>query len=157
MIVDGEIRLGTRADAADIAAMSRDLIEHGLGWRWTPDRVVARILDPDTSVPVLRVADSLRGFGIMRYKQDEGHLLLLAVHASHRRRGIGAALMSWLEATALTAGIGLVYLEARAGSSAARAFYRTLGYREIKRVRGYYRGEEDCVRLGKDLWAAQSG
>src|SRR6266568_2195447 len=36
------LRPGRPADAARIAAMSRDLIESGLGWSWGPERV-ARI------------------------------------------------------------------------------------------------------------------
>jgi hypothetical protein len=33
------IRFATRADALAIAEMSRDLIEHGLEWSWTKERV----------------------------------------------------------------------------------------------------------------------
>lgn len=153
MIVDREIRLAVRADAVAIAEMSRDLIEVGLGWRWTPNRVLTSVVDRCTSVPVLHVGGRLRAFGIMRYGQEEAHLLLLAVHPGYRRRGAGRALMTWLETTALTAGVGLVYLEARSEAAGARAFYRALGYREVQTVRGYYRGREDCIRLGKDLWA----
>jgi ribosomal-protein-alanine N-acetyltransferase len=60
--------------------------------------------------------------------------------------------MTWLEKTALVAGIGVVYLEARSSNEIARAFYRGLGYHEIKVVQGYYRGVESAVRLAKDLW-----
>ena len=59
---------------------------------------------------------------------------------------------AWLEACALTAGIGTVYLEARLRNQEARSFYRRLGYREIALVRGYYQGREDGVRIARDLW-----
>ena len=36
MITLPSIRLATSQDAALIAEMSRDYIEHGLGWSWTP-------------------------------------------------------------------------------------------------------------------------
>ena len=55
-------------------------------------------------------AAKLVGFGIMKYREEEGHLLLFAVRDSHRRRGIGSALMSWFERTALVAGIGVIVL-----------------------------------------------
>ena len=156
MIADEEIGLAVGADAGRIADMSRGSIESGLGWSWTPDRVMKSIRNADTCIPVVREGEQLLGFGIMNYKADEGHLLLLAVRASHRRKGIGVAIMAWLEATALTAGVGLIYLEARKSNCAARAFYRKLGYKEITIIRGYYQGREDCVRIGKDLWARDS-
>lgn len=153
MISDHDISLALPSDAARIATMSRDLIEHGLGWRWTAPRIQRVIRDPAINVAIARTGGVLSGFGIMQYKDDEAHLLLLAVDAARRRKGIGAALMAWLEQTALTAGIGFVYLEARASNAEAREFYRKLGYREIKLVRGLYSNSEDGVRIAKDLWA----
>ena len=52
----------------------------------------------------------------------------IAVQPGNARRGIGAALVGWLEAAARSAGIGQVYLEARAANGAALMFYRRLGY-----------------------------
>ena len=155
------LRLATRADSAQIAAMSRDLIERGLGWSWTPRRVLRSIGDAHTNVVVALenkqdVGQRLTGFGIMKYHDDEAHLLLLAVQASDRRRGIGAALVTWLEKAALVSGVGQVYLETRMSNLQARAFYRRLGYREVQTVPGYYQGVEPGVRMAKDLWLARS-
>src|SRR5262245_2261265 len=132
--------------------MSRDFIEHGLGWSWTAQRVSRSIRDPNTNVAVARDADELVGFGIMKYRDEEGHLLLLAVRDSYRRQGIGTALIAWFERTALVAGIGVIRLEARLSNHDARAFYRHLGYEEVTTVRGYYLGIETAVRMAKDLW-----
>ncbi len=153
MITDLQIRLAAPPDARLIAELSRDHIEQGLGWRWTPRRIEAASRSPDVNVAVACRAERLAGFGLMQYKDDEAHLLLLAVEPASRRLGVATALVAWLEKCALTAGIGAVYLEARCGNDAARAFYRRLGYREIARVPGYYLGEEDGVRLAKDLLA----
>ena len=71
------IRFANRADALAIAEMSRDLIEKGLGWSWTKERVTRCLRHPDTNVVVaIRNADRA-GFGIMKYGEDEAHLLLL--------------------------------------------------------------------------------
>ncbi|MEO7324299.1 MAG: GNAT family N-acetyltransferase [Dokdonella sp.] len=153
MIVDREIGLATAADARAIAMMSRDLIEHGLAWRWTPPRILRVIRDPAINVVVAREKGELAGFAIMQYKDEEAHLLLLAVAAAQRRKGIGRDLMDWLETTALTAGTGCIYLEARATNIAARAFYCRLGYLEIADVPELYSNSEDGVRFGKDLWS----
>ena len=149
------LRLATRADSALIAAMSRDLIERGLGWSWTPRRVLRSIGDAHTNVVVALDGQRLAGFGIMKYHDDEAHLLLLAVQAGDRRRGIGAALVIWLEKAALVSGVGQVYLETRMSNLQARAFYRQLGYREVQTVPGYYQGVEPGVRMAKDLWLAR--
>ena len=131
--------------------MSRDFIEYGLGWKWTAARIIRCMRDETTNVAATREGDDLTGFAIMQYKEEEAHLLLFAVAAARRRQGVGSALLSWLEKTALTAGTGLIYLEARTRNAEARAFYGKRGYREIARVRGMYRGVEDGVRLAKDL------
>lgn len=155
MIADTTLRLAHRGDAQTIATLSRDRIERGLGWSWTARRVVRSIADDDTNVLVaLDAATGLQGFGIMKYGDDDAHLLLLAVQQAQGRRGIGSALMGWLEAAALIAGVRRIFLEAREANGPARAFYRRLGYREIEVLPGYYQGREDSVRLLKDLWHA---
>jgi len=153
MISQHSIRLATTDDAPRIGAMSRDLIEHGLRWRWTPARVRDCIRSRTMNVAVAPAEQGLAGFAIMEYRDDEAHLALLGVDAACRRRGLGSALVSWHENAALTAGIGTVYVEARADNAQTRAFYAKLGYREVQRVARYYDGVEDAVRLAKDLWA----
>ena len=152
-ISEHAVELARPTDAFRIAAMSRDYIEHGLGWKWTAARVLKCMRDAATNVIVVREGVGLAGFAIMQYKDDEAHLLLFAVDAARRRRAIGSALLAWLEATALTAGIGVVYLEARVRNTAAREFYRRHGYSEVARVARMYRGVEDGLRIAKDLWA----
>ena len=153
MIADTTLRLARRCDAQAIATLSRDLIERGLGWSWTARRVMRSIAAADTNVLVAQdAAGVLVGFGIMNYGDDEAHLLLLAVRPAQGRRGIGGALMGWLETAALAAGVRRIFLEAREANGVARAFYRRLGYREIELLPGYYQGREDSVRLLKDLW-----
>jgi ribosomal-protein-alanine N-acetyltransferase len=144
-----EIRLAVPADAARIAAMSRDYVEDGLGWGWTPARVARSIRDRSTNVVIAEAGADLAGFGIMKYL-DDAHLLLFAVRPEYRRRGIGSGLLDWLENTAITAGIELIFLEARVTNTAARAFYAAHDYRELVVLPRYY-GSEDAVRIGRDL------
>jgi len=153
VIASHDIRLGTIEDASRIALMSRDLIEHGFRWKWTPSSIRGGIRNPAINVAVAPIGQEIAGFAIMQYKDDEAHLMLLGVDPAQRRKGVASALMSWHETTALTAGIGAIYIEARAGNAAARALYRKLGYGEVQYVRGYYSGVEDGVRFAKDLWA----
>jgi len=67
------------------------------------------------------------------------------------RRGIGSALLQWLEKAARVAGIRQIQVEARVTNGAARSFYRRHGYREVALLPGYYSGREASVRLVKEL------
>ena len=72
-------KLASRRDAPAIAAMSRDLIEFGVGWSWRTPRVAHAIVDPDTVVVKAIVGTRAVGFGIMGFSDEEAHLELLAV------------------------------------------------------------------------------
>ncbi len=145
------IRLATPDDAADIAALSRDEIERGLPWSWTTDRVASSIRHPETNVAVAGERGALTGFGIMVYRDETAHLSLFCVKASHRRQGVGSAILRWLEDVALTAGARSIRLECRRDNVVARNFYGEHGYHERAIARGYYQGREDAVQLEKYL------
>lgn len=151
MIEQYEISLAVAADAAAIAALSRDTIEHGLPWSWTARRVSRSIRDRATNVVVARHPRGLLGFAIMKYEEEEAHLLLLAVQPGERRRGIGSALLHWLEATVGVAGIGVMRLETRARNLDARLFYRRHGFEETGVQEGYYQGLEDALVMTRNL------
>ena len=146
-----ELRLASLADADQIARMSSDLIEVGLGWSWTVQRVTRAIQCPDTTVLTAKAGLTVQGFAIMRFGQDEAHLNLLAVAPNDRRRGLGRHLMQWLEESCRVAGSFVIYLEVRATNHVARCFYQRLGYREIAWVPRYYQGVETAIRMARDL------
>jgi ribosomal protein S18 acetylase RimI-like enzyme len=152
MILIPHISLAAPAHARSIAEMSREYIEYGLGWSWTQARVLKAIHDPSTNVAVVREQEAILGFGIMRYGERRAHLVLLGVHLDHRKRGLGALLLAWLEKCALTAGLERIQVEARADNQGALAFYQDQGYRQQGIVPGYYRGTIDAVRLEKPLF-----
>jgi hypothetical protein len=70
------LRPGRPADAAKIAAMSRDLIETGLGWSWGPDRVARSIANKDTSTLLACERDRVVAFAIMYFGDEHAHLNL---------------------------------------------------------------------------------
>lgn len=146
-----QIRLAHPSDAEVMAHLSRAEIEQGLTWRWTPQRVRRSMHDADTNVAVAVEGARLLGFGIMVYRDERAHLCLLAVQPAHRRRGVGTALLAWLEQVARVAGITALGLEARQDNAAALAFYQRQGYRRVAVVAGMYQGVEAGVRLRKEL------
>ena len=145
------IRLANAGDAHAVAVLSRDTIEHGLGWRYTPDRVLAAIRNRATNVVVVHARGCLLAGGIMEYGDNSAHLVLLGVQRTHRRRGLGRQVLTWLQACAITAGLETIRVEVRDDNPNALAFYQTQGYRVRDRVIGYYGGVLDAVRLAKSL------
>jgi ribosomal-protein-alanine N-acetyltransferase len=151
MISHLTIRFATRGDAAAIAALSRDEIEHGLPWTWREARVRHAIADPRTNVIVAGPPGAVAAFGVMYHADDDAHLLLFAVHRSRQRQGAGSALLQWLEQAAQAAGAARIRVEARMDNEAARSFYNERGYHELEIVRRMYSGALDGVRLEKWL------
>lgn len=145
------IRLAVPGDGFTIAIMSRELIEHGLGWSWTPQRVRKSIADRDTNVIVACVGKHVVGFAIAQYGEEQLHLSLLAVRTDYQRRGLGKSLLAWVEKSAVTAGIHTMRLEVRAQNQEARRFYRNIGFEEVALLPLYYAGREAAVRLTRAI------
>ena len=152
MINHANIRLAQAADVKSIAEISRDVIEQGLEWRWTAERVLKCLRDSETNVIVSCDRTLLAGFAIMKYREKVAHLLLLAVHETRRRQGVGSEMVTWLEETVKASGIRLITLETRMENHAAQYFYQHLGYQVVRTIPGYYQGREDAVQMEKDLW-----
>ena len=151
-MVSPSIRLAHDADAQPIAVMSRCLIEVGLrGWSWDPARVVRALRSRSMCVAVAEIKARNAGFAIAEFGDTRMHLSLLAVATAHQRKGVGRALVSWLEQSALTAGIGEIQLELRANNPGAQFFYQALGFEFVRAVPGYYRGEETAFRMRKAI------
>lgn len=151
MLVLPAIRLATHDDAHAIAALSRDCIEQGLAWRYTPPRILEAIRSRTTNVAVIHAHGGLHAVGIMGYGDAAAHLVLLGVQPTQRRKGLGRHLVGWLETCAATAGLEYVAVECRADTPGAVAFYRAQGYRIQGVVPRYYSGRLDAVRLRKRL------
>jgi ribosomal-protein-alanine N-acetyltransferase len=127
--------------------MSRDLIESGLGWRYTPARMAALIADPETITLVACDATHIQGFAVMGFGDTQAHLSLLCVMPAQQQRGIGRALVGWLLESARVAGIHTVTLEVRADNAGAARFYGRLGFAATQHLSGYYSGRVDAQRM----------
>lgn len=147
------LRLARADDAAVLAALSRELIESGLAWRYTPRRMATMIRAADTSVVVASAGPGaeISGFAAMQFGDEHAHLVLLCVRAVQQRRGLGRALHGWLLRSAAVAGMASVTLELRADNSGALAFYRELGYAAFDTVEGYYDGRIAARRMALRL------
>jgi ribosomal-protein-alanine N-acetyltransferase len=146
------LRPAHRSEAGAIATMSRLQVEYGLNWRWTTPRIRRAIGDKETMVLVASIDGVLEGFAIMKFRDEDAHLLLLAVQPKSRRAGIGRAMLEWLEKSCRTAGIRHIRLEVRVSNRPARRFYEEMGYRLVSQVAGYYEQREAAAVMAKSLF-----
>jgi ribosomal-protein-alanine N-acetyltransferase len=85
------------------------------------------------------------GFASYWLVHDELHLLNLAAHPEHRRRGIGTRLMRHLIAVARGHGCRYITLEVRRGNHAAQALYQGHGFEPMGMRARYYSDGEDAI------------
>jgi ribosomal-protein-alanine N-acetyltransferase len=79
----------------------------------------------------------------------EIHVLAIATHPAHRRRGIAAALVDHVLETGRVHGCTLATLEVRRGNTPAIALYERAGFRTVHVRTRYYQddGEDALVML----------
>ncbi len=82
------------------------------------------------------------GFILVRAAGGEAEILNLAVVPAARRRGIGCALVSRGADESRRRGAGFFFLEVNVGNFAAKNLYFRIGFAEVGRRPGYYRGRE---------------
>jgi len=120
------IRRGEASDLAEVEAIHADSPE-AAGW------TVADYLQYD-----FRVAECgghVAGFLVSRVvAEGECELLNLAVAPGFRRQGVAGGLVRALAEQFR----GVIWLEVRESNSAARKFYKIMGFQEVSRRVGYY-------------------
>lgn len=134
-------------EAQAMAEMSRDLIESGLDWRYTPRRMAVLISDAESTALVACDASGIQGFAIMQFGDVRAHLTLLCVQPAQRRLGIARSLHEWLVDSARVAGMVSIQLELRADNPVALAFYQHLGFTVTQMVPDYYGGHLAARRM----------
>jgi len=145
------IEFGRIADAEEIALISKNDIEYGLGWRYTPAHIAKLIRDKNKNVVVARMTGELVGFGIMTYHDDQANLDLLAVKLAYRRIKIGTHIVAWLEKVALNAGAFTIFVQVREINAGAIEFYKKINYKLLDKEEKYYGGVEAGIIMSKSL------
>lgn len=78
---------------------------------------------------------------------DEGHIMTIAVHPQHRRRGLGTLLLLDIFEQARERGVRRLTLEVRVSNVAAQRLYQAFGFHLEGRRLGYYGDGEDALIL----------
>ena len=98
---------------------------------------------------VCRVNSIIIGFIIFSVINKEIHLLNIAVHTEHQKKGIGSLLMETMLKQASVMGVLKVYLEVRSKNEKAILFYKKYNFiKDAVRV-NYYTGKnsDDAVLM----------
>jgi ribosomal-protein-alanine N-acetyltransferase len=99
---------------------------------------------------VAEVDGALGGFAIGHRSGSRGHVVTIDVAAAHRRSGVGSALLRELVRRLEDSGARRIRLEVDLRNAAAIRFYEGLGFRESRRLRGYYGHELDGLEMVKE-------
>ena len=98
---------------------------------------------------VCRIDNIIVGFIIFSVIKKEIHLLNIAVHTRHQKKGIGSLLMETMLKQASVMGVLKVYLEVRSKNEKAILFYKKYNFiKDAVRV-NYYTGKnsDDAVLM----------
>ena len=98
---------------------------------------------------VCKIDNIIVGFIILSLINKEIHLLNLAVHTEHQKKGIGSLLMETMLKQASVMGVLKVYLEVRSKNEKAILFYKKYNFiKDAVRV-NYYTGKnsDDAVLM----------
>ena len=149
------IDVGTSNDLDGVMAVMSTAFDTGFGEGWSRSQC-AGIL-PLSGVILTIARDNLgqaRGFSLQRNIAGESELLLLGVHRSAQRCGIGWRLLDRFIASSQASGATRLHLEVRDGNPAT-AMYEAFGFSAKGRRSNYYRGSDgrlfDAVTMVLDL------
>ncbi|WP_035832274.1 GNAT family N-acetyltransferase [Kaistia adipata] len=118
---------------------------HAGGFRrgWSADEIDGLLADATVSGRVLRRetifgARRPQGFILIRTVADQAEVLTIAVAPASRGRGYGRQLMEDALRGLYRDLVPEIFLEVDEGNAAAVALYRSLGFVEVGRRKGYY-------------------
>ena len=93
------------------------------------------------------------GFVLSEENPPLAHIITLDVAESHRRHGVGTALVRESEANLRFRGVRTVLLETATTNEAGIAFWERHGYRKEAVLKNYYSGQLDAFEMRKKLIA----
>lgn len=99
---------------------------------------------------VAELEGALSGFAIGHRTGGRGHVVTLDVAGGYRRRGVGRVLLRELVGRLERAGARTVRLEVDLRNVGAIRFYERLGFRETRRLRGYYGDRLDGLEMVRE-------
>lgn len=115
---------------------------------WPADMIRSELNNPSCLYLAAVDGDTLVGYIGVQTVLDEGYINNVAVRPEYRRRGIAAALISFLAEQAQAIGLAFMTLEVRESNAPAIALYEKLGFTTVGRRKNYYeKPREDAILM----------
>ena len=143
-----EIRPMTHSDLARVLEIEVDLFPVDA---WSEDLFLGELAEVSISrdVSVAILDSEIVGYASFRYVGKQGDVNTVAVASNQQGKGIGAALMDWLESQAALRNVREIFLEVRSDNEAAIKMYDARGYERIDIRRNYYGNTIDANIMRK--------
>ena len=138
------IRSATHSEAEQLDALFKDSI----GGTHSPARISDWIGSSHVTVLIDVHHDRVQGAIAGGLVKPEAEIYDVAVSASYRRKGIGAALVSAFRSECQMLGVQDIFLEVRESNSPAIGLYRSLGFKPRGKRSAYYSDGESALVLG---------
>lgn len=130
----------------DIAAIEEVCFSHP----WSPVALEGELVRSDARIFCALERDTVAAYGSMRMVLDEASIGNIACLPDFRGRGAGGQVLDALIACAKEAGMKRMLLEVRPSNTAAIVLYRSRGFVELGRRKGFYRDPtEDALMMEK--------
>ncbi len=134
-------------DASAIAALAATTPYGG----WSEASVMQELEKPISRVDCAWRDGALLGFYVLWIVAEEAELMLMVVDETHRRQGLGGALLKALEARAIFERCDLVRLEVAQKNTSAIRLYERFGFARVGVREGYYADGDDAIQMVKAL------
>ena len=143
-----EIRPMTHSDLARVLEIEVDLFPVDA---WSEDLFLGELAEVSISrdVSVAILDSEIVGYASFRYVGKQGDVNTVAVASNQQGKGIGTALMNWLESQAALRNVREIFLEVRSDNEAAIKMYDARGYERIDIRRNYYGNTIDANIMRK--------
>ena len=143
-----EIRPMTHSDLARVLEIEVDLFPVDA---WSEDLFLGELAEVSISrdVSVATLDSEIVGYASFRYVGKQGDVNTVAVASDQQGKGIGTALMDWLESQAAIRNVREIFLEVRSDNETAIKMYDARGYERIDIRRNYYGNTIDANIMRK--------
>jgi ribosomal-protein-alanine N-acetyltransferase len=153
------IRPAAREDMDTLFALDRVCFRPGIAYSRT--ELGYFVFHPRSVSIVAEDERGIAGFAVVEFLLERGrligHIVTIDVAPAERRQGVGRALMEALLGFCLERQAAIMRLEVAVDNDGAIAFYKLLGFVETGRIRGFYVGGLDALRMEKDLSSGHTG
>lgn len=133
------------SDIDEIMELEKSCFEHP----WSRTFFEDEIKDPDSTCLKVTEGKKIIAYIVLKQFVDEIHIMNLATHPDHRKKGIAKKLLN-NAISDLNSG-KLLLLEVRNSNEAAKKLYESEGFKELYKRKAYYPNGEDALVMVKKM------